>query len=189
MRLKFGKSEPIRELGAPTRQRFKRTRKRKYKMRHGVEPTPKLQNLGPTSCGEHPRRSAPRAGGARRAARIAGKEQLAACTYCNATARAGILYRRKECPQALFFSGPAEASPPPPKPSEGLLPSSRPPPPRPASVAHRAPRCPPLHPPTCPRPRAHACPRVPAMPSKYARILQRILQSSGGEAGASYNAS
>ena len=46
MRLKFGKSEPIRELGAKTRPLFKRTRKRNYEMRHGVEATPKLQNLG-----------------------------------------------------------------------------------------------------------------------------------------------
>ena len=107
MRLKFGYNEPIRELGAPTRQRFKRTRKRNYEMRHGVEATRGRSGFDPKGSWEHPRRSAPRAGGARRAARIAGKEQLAACTYCNATARAGILYRRKECPQALFFCGSA----------------------------------------------------------------------------------
>ena len=46
MRLKFGYNEPIRELGAPTRPQLKRTRKRNYEMRHGVEATPKLQNLG-----------------------------------------------------------------------------------------------------------------------------------------------
>ena len=67
MRLKFGKSEPNASWALRPARYSSELGNEIRKMAHGAEPTPGQSGFDTKGSWEHPRRSAPRAGGARRA--------------------------------------------------------------------------------------------------------------------------